>query len=79
MIGNEDFEDEDFQDEDFQDEDFEGIEPNLSAMSFWRPRHKYRVNVTCLKCDNKFLGTSKFNRICENCTYSNESLRAAFI
>ena len=61
--------------EDLEEEE----EINHCDMSFWRPREKYKVKVTCLKCDSSFLGVSKFNRLCDNCTYSNEHLRSAFI
>ena len=48
-------------------------------MSFWRPREKYRVEVICLRCDQKFLGVSKFNRVCDTCKWHNDNLRMAFI
>jgi len=50
-----------------------------SDMSFWRPREKFRVEVKCLRCEKMFLGVSKFNRICDQCKYYNDTYRNSFI
>jgi Zn finger protein HypA/HybF involved in hydrogenase expression len=47
-----------------------------AAASPANPSNSQRIKRTCLKCDQKFLAKSRFNRICPSCREMNREIEA---